>query len=289
MTAATFTEHFTEAQDSTRLYARDYAASAEPAGRLPIVCLHGLTRNSRDFEQLAPWLAQQGRRVIVPDVRGRGQSASSPDPKRYVPAVYARDVRQQLGDLGIRRAVFIGTSMGGLITMTLALQRTRMVAAAALNDVGPEIAPEGLARIKAYLGAHGAIDTVDDAHDYVRRVTDGAMPNLTDADIAMIAARLFHMDGPSPVLAYDPAIAIPLATAKSAPKWMVWAMYRWLSRRPVLLIRGALSDILSREITTRMVRRPKTTFVEIPAVGHAPLLDEIEAREAIQAWLQNVP
>src|SRR5260221_148412 len=114
------------------LYARDYAGSGGPA-RCPVVCIHGLTRNSADFEEVAPWVAAQGRRVIAVDIRGRGRSERDPDPKRYNPAVYAADVLALLDAAGISRAVFIGTSMGGIITMDVPMKRLKAIAAAVLN------------------------------------------------------------------------------------------------------------------------------------------------------------
>ncbi len=133
------------------LYARDYAGSGGPA-RCPVVCIHGLTRNSGDFEEVAPWIAAQGRRVIAVDIRGRGRSARDPDPRRYNPVVYTKDVLRLLDEAGIARAVFIGTSMGGIITMAIAGKRLRAIAAAVLNDVGPVISMAGLTRIAGYVG-----------------------------------------------------------------------------------------------------------------------------------------
>src|ERR1700761_9014972 len=133
------------------LHARDYAAACGQA-RAPVVCLHGLTRNARDFEALAPRLAARGRRVLAVDVRGRGRSAWDPDPSRYVPATYALDVLALMDALAIARAVFIGTSMGGRITMVVGALRPAAIAAAVINDVGPELAPEGLARIAGFAG-----------------------------------------------------------------------------------------------------------------------------------------
>ncbi len=148
---STYTETTFTSKDGLRLFARDYAPASGPA-RLPIICIHGLTRNSADFDEAAPWLASLGRRVLAVDVRGRGNSAYSPDPKKYNPLVYADDVIKMAYDLGIARAVFIGTSMGGLITMTLALRRSSLVAAAVLNDVGPVISMRGITRIANYAG-----------------------------------------------------------------------------------------------------------------------------------------
>src|SRR5688572_3664577 len=146
-----FTERRWTSPDGLALYARDYAGG-DGEQRLPVLCLHGLTRNSKDFDGLAPKIAALGRRVIVPDVRGRGQSAWDSRPARYNPKTYARDVLGMMDMLGIPSAIFIGTSMGGLITMTAAMMRTKAVAAAILNDVGPAIAPAGIARILSYAG-----------------------------------------------------------------------------------------------------------------------------------------
>ena len=121
--------------------ARDYAGATSPARRFPVVCLHGLTRNARDFEDLAPHIAARGRRVLALDVRGRGQSAWDLQPMRYVPATYAVDVLALMDALAISRAVFVGTSMGGLITLVIAAMRPTAIAAAVLNDVGPGVGP----------------------------------------------------------------------------------------------------------------------------------------------------
>src|SRR5688500_11039498 len=133
MTAtAPFNERRWRSHDGLGLYARDYDAAGGEA-RLPVVCLHGLTRNSKDFEDVAPMIAGWGRRVIVPDVRGRGQSGRDPEPRNYQPKIYARDVIEMMAEFDIDRAVFIGTSMGGIITMTMMAIRPHAVAAAILN------------------------------------------------------------------------------------------------------------------------------------------------------------
>ncbi|MDP2763239.1 MAG: alpha/beta fold hydrolase, partial [Brevundimonas sp.] len=147
----TFAERRWSSSDGLSLYARDYAAAPGPA-KLPVIAIHGLTRNSADFDAIAPLIAQSGRRVLAVDIRGRGQSDRAPDPMTYQPLNYAQDVLALLRDLGIERAVFLGTSMGGLITMALAAVRSKVIAAAIINDVGPEVAKEGLARIAAYAG-----------------------------------------------------------------------------------------------------------------------------------------
>ena len=135
----TFADRRWTSSDGLSLYARDYAAASGPA-KLPVIAIHGLTRNSADFESIAPLIAQSGRRVLAVDVRGRGLSDRAPDPMTYQPMNYAHDVLALMEQAGIARAVFLGTSMGGLITMALAAIRSKVVAAAILNDIGPEVA-----------------------------------------------------------------------------------------------------------------------------------------------------
>src|SRR5215217_3459085 len=134
----TFADRRWTSADGLSLYARDYAPAGGVA-RLPVIAIHGLTRNAADFEAIAPLIAQSGRRVLAIDVRGRGRSDRAPDPMTYQPLTYAQDVLALLQQAGIERAVFLGTSMGGLITMALAAVRSKVIAGAIINDVGPEV------------------------------------------------------------------------------------------------------------------------------------------------------
>ena len=197
-------------RDGLTLFARDYDAAGE-GGRLPVICLHGLTRNSKDFEEIAPIIAGWGRQVIVPDVRGRGRSDRDPNPKNYKPPVYARDVVDMMAALNIGQAVFIGTSMGGLITMTLMAIRPKAIAAAVLNDVGPAIAPEGIARILSYAGKKANIGNWADAAAYVRQTNAVAFPKFGDDEWHRFAQRTFRQGPDGPELDYDPAISVPLS------------------------------------------------------------------------------
>ncbi|RZJ41215.1 MAG: alpha/beta fold hydrolase, partial [Brevundimonas sp.] len=164
--------------DDLSLYARDYAPSGGQA-KLPVIAIHGLTRNCRDFEVIAPLIAQSGRRVLAIDVRGRGLSDEARDPMTYQPAQYAQDVLALMQQAGIERAVFLGTSMGGLITMALAAIRSKVIAAAIINDVGPEVAREGLMRIAAYSGQPVDTPTWADAAAYAKRINAVAFPHYT--------------------------------------------------------------------------------------------------------------
>lgn len=281
--------------DGLTLFARDHAPSAGP-GRLPVICLHGLTRNSRDFEALAPHMAAQGRRVLSLDVRGRGRSAWDPDPQNYNPAVYAGDVAALFDQAGISRALFVGTSMGGLITMTLAALRPGLVAGTVLNDVGPEVGAAGLARIGGYVGGAPEAATWAEAAAYARATNGAALPRLTEADWERFARRIFReTEAGRLVLDYDPAISqvfkvAPTAAPAAAPPDL-WPLFGALAAgRPLLLVRGETSDILEPETAARMALiAPHMRRVEAPGIGHAPTLEEPAVMQAIDAFLAEAP
>lgn len=278
--------------DGLSLYARDYAPGGGPT-KLPVIAIHGLTRNSADFGGIAPELARAGRRVLAVDVRGRGQSDRAPDPMTYQPAVYAKDVLALMEQAGIERAVFLGTSMGGLITMALAAIRSKVIAAAIINDVGPEVAKEGLARIAAYAGQPVDTPTWAAAAEYAKRHNAVALPHYSDADWDAFARRVFR-EGPegAPILDYDPDISVPIrAMGAKGLVPNLWPMFGRLAKgRPTLLIRGATSDLLSAPIAAKMRKRaPTMAYAEVPGVGHAPMLDEPEAKSAIFEFLSEVP
>lgn len=277
--------------DGLTLYARDYAAHSGPA-RLPVICIHGLTRNSGDFDELAPWLAGHGRRVLAIDVRGRGRSARDPNPARYNPMVYAGDVVKLAHDLGIERAVFVGTSMGGIITMTLAMKRLKLIAAAVLNDVGPVISERGLTRIAGYAGKGATLFSWEQAAEYMKGINQPAFPGNDMDEWSKWARRAFAENEQGQlVLRYDPNIALPLQNGKLKPtSWMARMAFRRLARnRPTLLVRGTLSDLVEPEQAGYMRRAaPAMKYAEVPGVGHAPMLTEPPAREAIEQFLAQV-
>ncbi|WP_020654930.1 alpha/beta fold hydrolase [Massilia niastensis] len=294
---STFTPLSYTSGDGLTLYARDYPAMAtqgkpEPA-RLPVICIHGLTRNSSDFDELAPELARLGRRVIAVDVRGRGHSARDPNPANYNPMVYAGDIIKLMNDLGIARAVFIGTSMGGLITMTLAARRLDLIAAAIINDIGPVMSARGLDRIAGYAGKSAAFASWNEAACYLRDINACAFPDNTDEEWDKWARRAFEQRDDGLLSArYDPNIANGLRTGKLPPSSLAgrMAFRRLARRRPTLLVRGALSDLVEAE-QARWMRKaaPELQYAEVPNVGHAPMLTEPPALEAIRAFLARVP
>jgi pimeloyl-ACP methyl ester carboxylesterase len=275
------------------LFARDYAGAAGPA-RCPVICIHGLTRNSADFEEVAPWMATLGRRVLAVDVRGRGRSQRDPDPRRYHAKVYADDVLRLLDASGIARAVFVGTSMGGIITMAVAAKRLRAIAAAVLNDVGPVISMTGLTRIAGYVGKGKPVETWDDAAAYSKAINEVAFPQNSTDDWRRWARRTFREEGGRIVLDYDPQIAAAMqsgATKIRSTSLIARLIYRRLARnRPTLLVRGANSDIVGPE-EARYMRKaaPGLEYAEVPGIGHAPMLSEPAARAALSKFLAAVP
>jgi pimeloyl-ACP methyl ester carboxylesterase len=297
-----FTDFFWTSPEGLPLHARDYAPR-EKAQKLPVICIHGLTRNARDFEDLAPRIAAEGRRVLAVDVRGRGLSARDPNPMNYHPGTYAADILALLEAAKIEKAVFIGTSMGGLITMVLTSIKPEAIAAAVLNDVGPELSPVGLARIAGYTGLASRFETWDDAVAYTRAINEAAFPGYGPDDWEIFARRLFDEKDGALVLAYDPDIAAPIkAAAEAAAKTQaeggqalappdMYPLFRALAKdRPLLLVRGGISDLIDPAIAERMrAAAPHMAYAEVPGVGHAPMLDEPEAWSAIEKLLETAP
>ena len=280
-------EYWFDSEDGLRLFGRVYAA---PSADAPVVlCLHGLMRNGRDFADLAARLAA-GHRVIVPDVRGRGLSARDPDPNHYQIPVYLRDVQTLLAGLGAVRVRIVGTSMGGLMAMVLAATQPGLVAGIVLNDVGPEVDPAGLERIRGYAGKGAPVRNWADAIAQVRATYGGAWPGLSDERWEKIVRLSYRENAQgAPEVDADPRISEPLRdTSKAAPD--LWPLWSALARTPILAIRGADSDILSAATLGRMQReKPDLRVLSVANRGHAPLLDEPECVAAIDEFLAAIP
>lgn len=268
--------------DGLRLYARSYSGPAPDAAT--VLCLHGLTRNSADFEDLAPHLARRYR-VLAPDFRGRGRSERDPQPERYRPMTYVGDVLALLDAARTERAHLIGTSLGGLVGMLLGATQRPRLASLVLNDVGPEVDPRGMARIRGYAGRLPAPGTWPAAVEQSRLLFGAAWPNLSEARWQALARRGYlEVDG-KVIAAADPAIGDALrdAPASTADLWPLWPALRTV---PLLVIRGAHSDILSPATVARMRQEtPELGVLEVTARGHVPLLDEPECLHAIDAFL----
>ncbi len=286
-----FEEHAIATVDGLALYLRDYAPLTPITG-LPVICLHGLTRNSKDFEVIAPRIAALGRRVIVPDMRGRGQSANDSDPAHYVPAVYAQDLLTLLDAMEIKQGVFVGTSMGALITMVVAALAPDRIAAAVLNDIGPRLEVAGLSRIASYVGRGRPMANWEEAREAVRALGGGAFPERLDDDAFwdICARRMYRVRDDGLIEAdYDSNIALAISDPNATPPADLTPLFMHLAAKPVLSVRGELSDILSAEGIAHMRGlKPDLEDVEVPGVGHAPMLDEPEAWDAILDFLARV-
>lgn len=299
-----FAEGTVHTADGLRLYFRDYdardydarnQAAGDPDGRdrapparLPVICLPGLTRNHRDFAALAERLAVR-RRVICPDMRGRGNSDRDADPANYNVLIETQDVLRLMDLLQVPRAAFIGSSRGGLSTMILPALRPGVVAAAVLNDVGPRIEKAGLSRIVATLSLSPAsFADWDAAAASVRDANRAQFPRFGPADWQAFARCLMaEVDG-RPVPDYDWKLIRTTQTAVSEEPPELWDQFALLADVPVLAIRGALSDILSSETLTEMQRRmPTLRTLSLPDCGHCPFLSEPAALAAIEALLDE--
>jgi len=276
-------DYWFDSHDGLRLHSCVYPG---PTANAPVVlALHGLTRNSRDFAELAAHLAARCR-VIVPDVRGRGLSARDPDPGNYQIAVYLKDVLTLLSGLGAARVTIIGTSMGGLMAMMLAATQAGLVARIALNDVGPEVNPAGLERIRGYAGKATPVRSWPEAIAQARSIYGAALPGLSDERWERMARASYRANAQGLIeVDADPRISEQLRnTSAVAPD--LWPLWGAQAKIPILAIRGAESDILSAATLARMQReKPDLRTLTVANRGHAPLLDEPECVAAIDEFL----
>ncbi|NWH08578.1 MAG: alpha/beta hydrolase [Alphaproteobacteria bacterium] len=276
------------AGDGLALYFRDYAAAHDAL--TPVLCLPGLTRNSKDFEGIAAHLAKT-RRVIAPDLRGRGRSAYDPNYKNYAIPVEIADVFALMAAERLERVIIIGTSRGGLIASGMAVMRPAAVAGIVLNDIGPELAPEGIARILGYAGRIAEPESWEDAVRLVKSL-NAPMFALDEAGWMRFARSTFRDERGRPRLDYDTRIGDAIreaAAAGEAGGADPWAVFKAMAPTPTLVVRGENSDLLSPGILARMHEaRPDLKSVEVKARGHAPFLDEEEAIDAIDAFLGGI-
>lgn len=283
-----YTDAYWTSRDGLNLHYRDYPGRAD---RPPVVCLPGLTRNARDFEPLARRLSGEWR-VICPEMRGRGDSDYAKDSASYNPLQYVDDIGLLFETAGIDRFVAIGTSLGGLMTMIMALTMPGRIAGAVLNDIGPFIDPVGMTRIKDYVGSGRSFPTWMHAARGLEESQSIAYPDYQISDWLTMAKQLMVLSSNDRVVFdYDMKIAEPLATldVHAPPKGDPWAGIDALAGRPLLFIRGELSDILSLATFAEMQRRlPEADAVTIARIGHPPTLDEPEAQAAIARFLAKV-
>jgi pimeloyl-ACP methyl ester carboxylesterase len=283
-----FADRFWTSRDGLKLHFRDYPGRAD---RPPLLCLPGLTRNARDFAHVAERLAGEWR-VLCPDLRGRGDSAYAKDSASYNPLQYADDVALLLEAEGLSRVVALGTSLGGILTMLLAMSGPERLAGALLNDIGPEIDPGGLARIRDYVGQGRSYPTWMHAARAIEELQADAFPDFEIADWLTTAKRCMVLGSNGRIVFdYDMKIAEPFAQPGSEAGADLWPAFGALKGRPVTLLRGELSDILSAATLARMANalpEAEAEAVTVPRVGHAPTLAEPAAVAAIDRLLARV-
>lgn len=283
-----YTDRTWQSADGLTLHFRDYPGGGT---RPPVICLHGLTRNARDFENLAPHVASQGWRVLALDMRGRGDSDYSDDSATYNGLTYVGDLLALLEQERIEKFVSIGTSMGGLITMILASVQPERIAGAVLNDIGPVLDTSGLDAIKGYVGQGRSFPTWMHAARALEELHGGTFPHFdTEQWIAMAKRGMTLSSGGRIVFDYDMKIAEPILSADpDEPTPDLWPAFEALAQKPLLMLRGGMSSLLAPKAFAEMQRRaPGAAAATVPHVGHAPTLDEPEARAAIDSFLAGL-
>jgi pimeloyl-ACP methyl ester carboxylesterase len=283
------THYFVSAPDGLRLHARGHGAR-DRRRRPPVVCLPGLARTTEDFDTLAAALANGAdhpRYVLAIDYRGRGESDYDPNPDNYNLATEVADLLAVLTALEVEPAVFIGTSRGGILAMLLATVRPAAIAGVVLNDIGPVIETKGLIRIKSYVGRLPQPKSFEDGAEILRHLFGAQFTKLEADDWTMFAKRTFKEKNGALVSRYDPKLAHVLEgvdMARSLPP--LWKEFDALASVPVMVVRGANSDILSEETVTEMrARRADIDVLVVPEQGHAPLLVEPDVTARIEEFV----
>jgi pimeloyl-ACP methyl ester carboxylesterase len=282
------THLFVTAPDGLRLHACAFGRRTE--GVAAVVCLPGLARTADDFHSLAVALAgdpEQPRSVTAVEYRGRGQSEYDSDPANYSLAVELADLLAVLTAIEVERAVFVGTSRGGILAMLLAAARPGSIAGVVLNDIGPVIEPAGLVRIKSYLGRLPRPKDFEDAADIVSRLFGSQFRALTRDQWVAFAHRTFKEQTGIIEPRYDPKLADVLKGVDlERPLPPLWREFEALAPFPLMVIRGANSDLLSSATVEAMrARRPDLETLEVPEQGHAPLLAEADVIDRIRAFI----
>lgn len=301
-----YSERFYRSRDGLQLYYRDYPGDAS---KVPVLCLHGLIRNCRDFEALALRITP-GRRVITPDFRGRGRSQYDALWMNYHPMTYVDDMWALLRDAGVDRVIAIGTSLGGLVLMLMAgssyasmrplhsgvlpsTVRAQTFAGAVFNDIGPEVDPRGAERIRGYAGRFPPARSWDQAIEQTKVAFGAAFPDFTPAQWQAFVRLAYSEDSTgSPKLDADSHIGDAVRAIQPPPgaTQFMWSAFGSLRNTPTLAIRGELSDVLSVATFDRMQREhPDLQRVTVPNRGHVPQLDEPQSRAALDHFLAELP
>lgn len=276
---AAYTDQYFTNPDGLKQHYRDYNLASEEAP--VILCMPGLTRNARDFEEIAEHLSERCR-IICVEQRGRGLSDWDPEPSRYQPVTYVADMMALLDHLHIKQVIALGTSLGGIMTILIQAMHSGILIAAILNDIGPEVDPKGLARIQGYVGKGAPPQSWDEAIAQLKSGNSEVYPNFSAAEWEWFTRKLYTEKAGVPVADYDPAISQNLNANEDQAAPDLWSVFVAMSTIPVVVLRGELSDILSVDTLGVMAQvHPDLISVTIPGVGHAPLLREPECIEAI--------
>lgn len=278
-----------KSDDGLDLYSRDYAPMGSDPSAYPVLCLPGLTRNTRDFHELALRLTDRWR-VISCDFRGRGRSGYDADPSNYNPLVETADTLKLVERLDLPQVHVVGTSRGGIVSMFMAMARPDLFLSACLNDVGPRLEPTGLVRIAGYVTGTAIPKSWDAAARSLKSVHGEAFPGLSDEQWIRFARCVYRDEDGRPIEDYDPGLKTVFSSNPDAARGIVpelWEQFDALAHIPVLVVRGANSDLLSNDTVQEMVaRHPACSAVTIADRGHAPFLDEPDAVAAIRHHLE---
>lgn len=285
---SSYSDIFYQSNDGLRLYARDYHCQDKNIANPQVVfCMHGLTRNSKDFTKLAEHLNKSYRLICV-DIRGRGQSDYDSEATNYTPAFYIQDMFTLLNQLEIEQAILCGTSMGGIMALLMASVQPQRFSGIILNDIGPEIDPKGIERIKTYVGEMSSVHSWQEAITITKEINQSALPNLTEEEWKDFAHSIFRDDNGVLRLDYDPAIAVPFKSSESSSP-NLWPQFESIVSTPMLVIRGELSDLLNLACIKKMLNlKPDLNYVEVPETGHVPTLNETISRAAIDSFLDKL-
>ena len=287
---ADFQDGYWQSADGLKLHYRDYAGSAS---RTPLICMPGLTRNARDFEPVAELLAKTPgakRRMIAIDFRGRGDSAYAKDPMSYMPLTYMQDVDALLRVLDLKSFITLGTSLGGIVSMLLATMWKDKMKGAILNDIGPEVGAKGAERIRGYVGQTRKFETWMHAARSMAEAHGEVYPDFKLADWLRLTKRTCKLSNNGRIVFdYDMKIAEPFKLPGGEAGVDLWPFFDSMMGIPLLVLRGATSDILEKATATKMVKKHGTaTLVTVTRVGHAPSLDEPESLAAIRDFLNAI-
>jgi pimeloyl-ACP methyl ester carboxylesterase len=285
---AQYTDGYWQSSDGLKLHYRDYGAHhSGPKSKPPILCLPGLTRNTRDFAHVAERLAGDWR-VICVELRGRGESAYAKDPATYNPMMYVQDIVLLLTELKLKNFISFGTSLGGILTMLLAATKPGMIKAALINDIGPVIETAGLDRIKSFVGKSQSWPTWTHAARWFAETQGAIFPHYDLQNWIGMAKRICRLTAQGRIVFdYDMKLSEPMKTDDQAID--LWPLYQALGDVPVAVLRGGTSDLFSDATAKKMAKvLPNAKLTTVPNVGHAPMLDEGASIKAIDALLKSV-